>query len=132
MSYDRETAEKPLTGETFDILILQEREQQHLIGRKHMKGYVTMPAAEYCELRDMYKRLVQERDGNPEEPGEMSIEQAIAILNPKTSRAALYAYQYYGGFRGGEAQIAACEEACRVAVRVMRKSLSAEAEEEKR
>lgn len=57
---------------------------------------------------------------------EMTIEQAIAILDPETTRAALYEYSYFAGFRGDEARIAACEEACRVAVRVMRERLAAD------
>lgn len=57
---------------------------------------------------------------------EMTIEQAIAILDPATTRTALYEYSYFAGFRGEEARIAACEEACRVAVRVMRERLAAD------
>ena len=45
----------------------------------------------------------------------MTVEEAIAILDPETSRAAL--------FGGSEAVLAATEEACRVAVRVMREYL---------
>lgn len=54
------------------------------------------------------------------EQQKMTIEEAIAILDPETSRAALFGYRYFGGFRGSEAVLAATEEACRVAVRVMR------------
>ena len=50
----------------------------------------------------------------------MTVEEAIAILDPETSRAALFDYRYFGGFRGSEAVLAATEEACLVAVRVMR------------
>lgn len=57
---------------------------------------------------------------------EMTIEQAIQILDPVTTRAALYEYSYYGGFRGEEAKIAACEEACRIAVQVMRERIIAD------
>lgn len=57
---------------------------------------------------------------------EMTIEQAIKILDPVTTRAALYEYSYFAGFRGEEAKIAACEEACRVAVRIMRERLAAD------
>ena len=57
------------------------------------------------------------------EPQKMTIEEAIAILDPETSRAALFGYRYFGGFRGSEAVLAATEEACRVAVRVMREYL---------
>lgn len=37
--------------------------------------------------------------------------------------AALFGYRYFGGFRGSKAVLAATEEACRVAVRVMREYL---------
>ena len=57
------------------------------------------------------------------EQQKMTIEEAIAILDPETSRAALFGYRYFGGFRGSEAVLAATEEACRVAVRVMREYL---------
>lgn len=57
------------------------------------------------------------RDGKREE---MTIEQAIAILEPETTSAAIYEYEYYGGFRGEEAKIKACEQACRIAAAVMR------------
>lgn len=50
----------------------------------------------------------------------MTVEEAIAILDPETSCAALFGYRYFGGFRGSEAVLAATEEARRVAVRVMR------------
>lgn len=43
--------------------------------------------------------------------------------DPETRRAALFSYRYFGGFRGSEAVLAATEEACRVAVRVMREYL---------
>lgn len=57
------------------------------------------------------------------EQQQMTIKEAIAILDPETSRAALYSYRYFGGFRGSEAVLAATEEARRVAVRVMREYL---------
>lgn len=63
-------------------------------------------------------------------PAEMSIEQAIKILDPATTRAALYEIEYFAGFGGEEAKIAACEEACRVAVRVMRDYLARKGEPE--
>ena len=53
------------------------------------------------------------------EQQKMTIEEAIAILDPETRRAALFGYRCFGGFRGSEAVLAATEEACRVAVRVM-------------
>lgn len=51
----------------------------------------------------------------------MTIEQAIRILDPETSAAALGEIEYYGGLRGKEKMLAACEDACRVACEVMRK-----------
>lgn len=127
MSYDAEIAKRPLTGEAYDVLILQEREQRHMIGDGELTGFYIMPSEEYCELRDTYKKLIEEREAMPAYPiksGDMTLEQAIAILEPKTSRAALYEYQYYGGFSGEEAKIKACEEACRIAAAVMRREVS--------
>lgn len=62
-------------------------------------------------------------EGGMGEQQKMTIEEAIAILDPETRRAALFGYRYFGGFRGSEAVLAATEEACRVAVRVMREYL---------
>lgn len=53
----------------------------------------------------------------------MTIEQAIRILDPATTAEALGEIEYYGGLHGREKMVAACEEACRVAVRIMRKYL---------
>lgn len=44
------------------------------------------------------------------EQQKMTIEEAIAILDPETSRAALFGYRYFGGFRGSKAVLAATEE----------------------
>lgn len=131
MSHDAEWAAEPLTGEASDLLILQEREQRCLIGVNGRTDRMIIPTTHFCELRDMYIKLVRERDGMPENPGEMSVEQAAVILNPETSRKALAAYKYYGGFRGKEAETAAFEEACRIAVKIMREKLSAERKQEK-
>lgn len=51
----------------------------------------------------------------------MTIEQAIRILDPETSAAALGEIEYYGGLHGREKMVAACDEACRMAVQIMRK-----------
>lgn len=126
MAYNAEWAEKPLTGEASDLLILQEREQRYLVGVNGRRDQMIIPTAHFCELRDMYKGLIHERNGTPEESEEMSIEQAVAILNPETSREALAAYEHYGWLHGKEAGVKACEEACLVAVRVMREKLSAD------
>lgn len=131
MSYSAEWAEKPLTGEVSDLLILQEREQRYLVGVNGHTDRMIISTKDFCELREMYKSLIQERNGMPEEPGKMSIEQAVALLNPETTAQALAEYEYYGGFRGREAGVKACEEACRVAVKIMREKLSAERCEEK-
>lgn len=53
----------------------------------------------------------------------MTIEQAIRILDPETSAAALGGIEYYGGLRGKEKVLAACDEACRMAVEIMRQHL---------
>lgn len=131
MSYSAEWAEKPLTGEVSDLLILQEREQRYLVGVNGHTDRMIISTKDFCELREMYKSLIQERNGMPEEPGKMSIEQAVALLNPETTAQALAEYEYYGGFLSREAGVKACEEACRVAVKIMREKLSAERCEEK-
>lgn len=131
MSYDDEWAEKPLTGEASDLLILQEREQRYLIGVNGHTDRMIVPTKHFCELRDMYKNLIHERNGTPETSGKMSIEQAIAILNPETSRKVLENYEYYGGFRGKEAVTKACDEACRIAVTAMKEKVSAQRREER-
>lgn len=51
----------------------------------------------------------------------MTINQAIRILDPDTSAEALGEIEYYGGLHGREKMVAACDEACRVAVQIMRK-----------
>lgn len=51
----------------------------------------------------------------------MTIEQAIRILDPATTAEELATIEYYGGFHGREKAVAACDEACRVAVGIMRK-----------
>ena len=48
----------------------------------------------------------------------MTIEQAIRILDPATTAEELAAIEYYGGLHGREKMVAACDEACRVAVRI--------------
>ena len=53
----------------------------------------------------------------------MTIEQAIRILDPETSAAALGEIEYYGGLRGKETMLVACDEACRMAVEIMRQHL---------
>ena len=53
----------------------------------------------------------------------MTINQAIRILDPEPTAEELAAIEYYGGLHGQEKIVAACDEACRVAVRIMRKYL---------
>ena len=50
----------------------------------------------------------------------MTIDQAIRILDPETTAEALAEIEYYGGLRGREKLVAACDEACRIAVGIMR------------
>lgn len=50
----------------------------------------------------------------------MTYEEAARILDPETTREALWEIEYYGGFKGREARIKACEEACRIAAEVLR------------
>lgn len=60
MSYDKEIAQRPLTGTEEDIVILQEREQRHIIGEGEYSGYLIIPENEYPELQDKYMELVEE------------------------------------------------------------------------
>ena len=53
----------------------------------------------------------------------MSIEQAIRILHPDTTREALAEIGYYAGFRSEEAELEAVKEACIVACEIMQKYL---------
>lgn len=50
----------------------------------------------------------------------MTRKEAIRILDPATSRDALWEIEYYAGFEGKEAKIAAVEEACRMAVEALK------------
>lgn len=51
----------------------------------------------------------------------MTIKQAIRILDPETTAEDLATIKYYGGLHGREKKVAACDEACRIAVGIMRK-----------
>ena len=51
----------------------------------------------------------------------MTINQAIRILDPETTAEELATIEYYGGLHGREKMVAACDEACRMAVQIMRK-----------
>lgn len=51
----------------------------------------------------------------------MTINQAIRILDPATTADELATIEYYGGLHGREKMVAACDEACRMAVQIMRK-----------
>lgn len=51
----------------------------------------------------------------------MTINQAIRILDPATTAQELATIEYYGGLHGREKMVAACDEACRVAVGIMQK-----------
>lgn len=53
----------------------------------------------------------------------MTINQAIRILDPDISAEALGEIKYYGELDGYEKMMAACEEACRMAVEIMRQHL---------
>lgn len=50
----------------------------------------------------------------------MTTEEAIRILDPDTTSEALAETEYNGGFRGVEAKVASCDEACRIAVAALR------------
>lgn len=50
----------------------------------------------------------------------MTREEAIRILDPATTIEALAEIEYYAGFSGQKAKVAACDEACEIAVAAMR------------
>lgn len=52
----------------------------------------------------------------------MTIEEAIRILDPETTAEALAEVEYYGGFRGNEALVKVCEDACIVAVDALKRT----------
>lgn len=52
----------------------------------------------------------------------MTIDDAIRILDPKTTAEALAEVEYYGGFSGQEAVIKAVEDACRIAIAAMERT----------
>lgn len=56
----------------------------------------------------------------------MDIDDAIRILDPETTAEALAEIEYYNGFSGHFAKVEACDEACEVAVAVMRAQQAAE------
>ena len=64
--------------------------------------------------------LLQMRTGYRLERGTMTTEEAIKILDPATTRDALWEIEYYAGFNGEEAKMAAVEEACRMAVKALK------------
>lgn len=51
----------------------------------------------------------------------MTREEAIRILDPETTIEALAEIEYYAGFSGHKAMVAACDKACKIAVADMRK-----------
>ncbi len=51
---------------------------------------------------------------------EITLKEAIRILDPKTSEKALLEYEYYGGFRGKEAREEAFKQAINIACAAMR------------
>jgi len=84
MSYDKETAMKPLTGEPFDECILNEREQRHELIDNNPNNHA-MPSSEYCELRDAYIALINKNnpdagrklDGVPDEILAIAIHEVV-------------------------------------------------------
>lgn len=56
----------------------------------------------------------------------MTIQEAIRILDPDTTIEALAEIEYYAGFSGKKAKIHAVDEACEIAVEIMRRYLKLE------
>lgn len=61
--------------------------------------------------------------GKRERMERMTVKEAIRLLDPETTRAALAEIEYYGGFRGYDARIKAIEEACEMACDELRKEI---------
>lgn len=59
----------------------------------------------------------------------MDINDAIRILDPETTADALAEIEYYAGFSGYLAKVEACDEACKIAVAVMRAQQKTESTE---
>ena len=53
----------------------------------------------------------------------MKPEEAIRLLDPKTTASALAEIEYYNGFSGKEACIEAIEDACRLAIEALEKQV---------
>ena len=53
----------------------------------------------------------------------MTREEAIKLLDPKTTREALVEIEYYGGFNGDAACVAAIEDACMLAVEALKRQM---------
>ena len=70
-----------------------------------------------CAKYEMWKRQSAQR----KEEYQMTLDQAIRILDPATTAEELATIEYYGGLHGREKMVAACDEACRIAVDTMRK-----------
>ena len=56
----------------------------------------------------------------------MTYQEAIRILDPKTTVEALAEIEYYAGFNGSTAKQEAVNEACRVACEAMRRLIDLE------
>lgn len=50
----------------------------------------------------------------------MTYKEAADILDPETSRDALWKIEYYNGFSGQDAVMETVNEACRIAAKVLR------------
>ena len=60
MSYDKEIAERHLEFGELDEIILNEREQKHILMDGEYGNLHAMPSTEYVELRDKYIEAVKE------------------------------------------------------------------------
>ena len=56
----------------------------------------------------------------------MNRDEAIRLLDPKTTREALAEIEYYGGFSGHDACIRAIEDACMLAVEALKRQIPKE------
>lgn len=52
----------------------------------------------------------------------MTYKEAADILDPETSRDALWKIEYYNGFSGQDAVMETVNEACRIAAKILRET----------
>ena len=65
------------------------------------------------------------------EASKMTVEQAIRLLDPATTAAAIAEIEYYNGFSGRTAAVQAISHACELACKIMREHEQVKAERDR-